>query len=69
MRISYKYGATKREEVEGNFIGWDYAHFNDYSPLFKFPGRKWTTEEILEEDVEPAIEQIWLLYRSKNKGE
>lgn len=46
------------------FIGWDYAHYNDYAGYeerlpkeLRTDGRKWTTEEILE-DVANAIEQI-----------
>lgn len=38
------------------WIGWDYAHLGDYSGLdirypsdFRVGGKKWTTEEILEE--------------------
>ena len=44
------------EMLNGWFIGWDYAHYNDYCgydetlPIeFKRGGKKWTTEEIQEE--------------------
>lgn len=44
------------EEVNGWFIGWDYAHAGDffktdYEPLRGFRGddKKWTTEEIIAE--------------------
>ncbi len=46
------------------FIGWDYAHWNDYAGYEEYMpkdirtnGKKWTTEEIFE-DVVNAIEQI-----------
>lgn len=46
------------------FIGWDYAHYNDYAGYeIRFPeelrtgGKKWTTEEIFD-DVVSVIEQI-----------
>lgn len=46
------------------FIGWDYAHCNDYAgyeeemPTYiRTGGKKWTTEEMFE-DVVNAIEQI-----------
>ncbi len=46
------------------FIGWDYAHLNDYAGYeeimpenIRTGGKMWTTEEIFE-DVVSAIEQI-----------
>lgn len=46
------------------FIGWDYAHWNDYAGYdLRFPSewqtdsKKWTTEEIIKE-CEDAIDQI-----------
>lgn len=46
------------------FIGWDYAHYNDYAGYeehlpkhIRTNGKKWTTEEIFK-DVVNAIEQI-----------
>lgn len=46
------------------YIGWDYAHWDDYSGMdmmmpneYKMGGKKWTTEEILE-DVKYVIEQL-----------
>lgn len=44
------------------FVGWDYGHYGDYSPYWQ-EGKKWTTEEILE-NVKEVIE--WLL---KKEGE
>ena len=47
-------------------IGWDYAHFNDYSGIYKeeclekfdhSQYKKWTTEELFEE-VKQVIEQL-----------
>ena len=47
---------SENEKIEGWFIGWDYAHYNDYAgyeqkmPLrFRTNGKKWTTEEIFKE--------------------
>ena len=45
------------------FIGWDYAHWDDYMPFYdeigetKMKLKKWTTDEIIEE-CKRAIEQI-----------
>lgn len=50
------------------YIGWDYAHFNDYigyyeldclrdSPFNHDDDKRWTTEELLE-DVKKVIEQL-----------
>lgn len=45
------------------YIGWDYAHYGDYSGLWEefhpinFYARKWTTEEIFRE-VKNVIEQF-----------
>ena len=51
-------------EINKWFIGWDYAHYNDYAGYEeRFPkemrtgGKKWTTEEIFE-DVVNAIEGL-----------
>ena len=47
-------------------IGWDYAHLNDYSGIYKnefmrefdhSKDKKWTTEELFEE-VKQVIEQL-----------
>lgn len=51
------------------FIGWDYSHIFDYSPIYEKygyidDGKKWTTKEVFE-DVKDAIEQIIKI----NKGE
>ncbi len=50
---------NEQEKIDGKFIGWDYAHTGDYSPLlseaFEIAGEvaefdhKWTTEEIQKE--------------------
>ncbi len=53
----------EKEKVKGWFIGWDYAHYNDYAGYemdmreeIRSNGKKWTTEEIYE-DVKDVIEQ------------
>lgn len=38
-------------------LGWDYAHYGDYRPGISEDGRKWTTEEILE-NVHEVIDLI-----------
>lgn len=55
----------KNQKIEGWFIGWDYAHYGDYLGCEeRFPkelrtcGKKWTTEEILEE-VKEACKKIY----------
>ena len=42
------------DDYEGFFIGWDYAHCDDYtySGIHHPDEKKWTTEEILEEAKE-----------------
>ena len=52
------------KKIKGWFIGWDYGHYGDYSGYdellpkqFRTEGKKWTTEEILEE-VKSAINKI-----------
>lgn len=61
------------EDEKSWFIGWDYAHYNDWSGYnVRFPedirgdGKKWTTEEIFN-DVCCAIDQI-LEYRAIDKS-
>lgn len=52
---------TDNEEIEGEFIGWDYADCNDYAPYYdevlSEKTHKWTTKEILEE-VKEVCSQI-----------
>ena len=52
------------QEIEGWFVGWDYAHYGDYIGFEeKLPfnlrtgGKKWTTEEIFAE-VKDACYQL-----------
>ncbi len=56
--------------IIGWFIGWDYAHFSDYSGLFPEElqtQKKWTTKEIFE-DVKSVIEQC-INYKEDNNDE
>lgn len=55
---------NEKQKLDGWFIGWDYAHCDDYTGYeeimpdeLKTNGKKWTTEEILEE-VKRAINQL-----------
>lgn len=50
--------------INGWFIGWDYAHFDDFTgyelnfPIeFRMCGKKWTTEEI-QADVYSVCQQL-----------
>ena len=49
------------QEIEGEFIGWDYAHCTDYASYYdgvlSRNTHKWTTKEILEE-VKDVCSQI-----------
>ncbi len=38
-----------------NWFGWDYGHSNDYHPLFKTDGHKYTMDEIMS-DVRKVID-------------
>ena len=56
---------TGNQKNEGEFIGWDYAHCDDYAPYYEdLPNldlaeksKKWTTHEILKE-VKDVCSQI-----------
>lgn len=53
----------------GTWIGWDYAHFDDYTCFIKelalfddMTGKKWATEEIIEE-AKSVIEQLIEMFK------
>lgn len=56
---------SDNQKIEGEFIGWDYAHCGDYAPYYEdLPcmdlaekTKKWTTHEILKE-VKEVCSQI-----------
>lgn len=55
---------NKSQRIEGWFIGWDYAHYGDYTGFelivpeqYRTGGKKWTTKEIYEE-VRQACYQL-----------
>lgn len=57
------------------YLGWDYAHLNDYAgyeirlaPQYRSGGKKWTTEEIYEE-VKFVIEQLELVRKTSKMKE
>lgn len=65
LTYSSKQLCLENEVKQGWFIGWDYAHYGDYAgyeemfPIeFRTNGKKWTTEEILEEAKEACIELL-----------
>lgn len=45
-----------KDSNDGYWIGWDYAHYDDWS-MFNQYGKKWTVAEILEE-VKKVIDQL-----------
>lgn len=54
----------KDKEIKGWFLGWDYAHCDDYTgdmemypEWFKYKSKKWKTEEI-QEEVYKACERL-----------
>lgn len=54
----------KNKKIDGWFIGWDYAHYGDYTGFeemypqeYRTGGYKWTTEEIFKE-VKEACYQL-----------
>lgn len=60
-------GYSHWEGSSVKYLGWDYAHYEDYAGYEElFPedmrrgGKKWTTEEIMEE-VKSAIDQLIVL--------
>lgn len=62
--LTYSNDYLRNIKYDTWFIGWDYAHCNDYCGYeVRFPedirtgGKKWTTEEILQ-DAMNAINQI-----------
>lgn len=58
--ITYSEGTLETEHgmIEGNYVGWDYAHYGDYTGFLpSLSGRKYTTQEILN-DVKEAIDQL-----------
>ncbi len=47
--------------TEGYWIGWDYTHYNDFTPMlhdsFLSEGRRWTKKEV-EEECKNVIDQL-----------
>lgn len=55
---------NENQQIDGYFIGWDYAHYGDYCGYeellpknIRIGGKKWTTEEIFK-DVKDVCYQI-----------
>lgn len=64
---------SENQRIDGWFIGWDYAHYGDYTGFdlmlpeqYKNGGKKWTTQEIYEE-VRDACYQLSALKKEENK--
>ena len=65
--LTYSRDYLHTVDKKGWFIGWDYAHYNDYvgykimfSSDLQFGGKRWTTEEIVDEckDVIDHIDKL-----------
>lgn len=71
------YGERMSEYSDNsNYLGWDYGHYGDYSsidellpPDLKAGGKKWTTEEILEEVYSVIIQLKNIAKKMKIKKE
>lgn len=58
--ITYHRDYLATVDHEGNFLGWDYAHYMDYSgslPFLDFENKRWTTAEMIAE-CKNVIDQI-----------
>ena len=59
--------------IDGNFIGWDYAHAGDYLGIFKSfsfdcsSAKKWTTKEIFK-DVKEVCYQLCLIQQKNTQN-
>lgn len=63
---------SESKKIEGWFVGWDYAHYGDYTghqealpEQIRIGGKKWTTKEILKE-VKEVCYQI-MTYSEKEE--
>lgn len=71
------YGERMSEYSDNsNYLGWDYGHYGDYSsidellpPDLRTGGKKWTTEEILEEVYSVIVQLKKLAKKTKFKKE
>lgn len=70
--ITYSCDSLSTVEKKGWFIGWDYAHFEDYTGMipewFALDFKRWTTREIVEE-CKKVIDQIVKLRNHKGGGD
>lgn len=56
--ITFAGKAFPEFELEGQYIGWDYQHYGDYSGLLpRFGGKRWTVDEIMD-DVRSVVHQL-----------
>lgn len=54
--LTYAHETAPTVDKRGWWVGWDYAHFGDYSGLIS-DGKKWTTAEVYEH-VKDATNQL-----------
>lgn len=72
--LTYSDNELMHVKSENWFIGWDYAHYNDYAGYYQelfyadtlHNFKKWTTEEIVK-DCEKAIDQIIDIEKSESE--
>lgn len=67
--LGYSESTLQTVDKKGWFIGWDYAHYGDYADYdsnMYLNGKKWTTEEIVEE-CKNVIDQIVAKYYKETK--
>lgn len=59
-----KLSEEQKKILSRNFVGWDYGHSEDYSDfgITSWEGKKWTTEEILE-NVKEVID--WIIIKEE----
>lgn len=65
--LTYASEHLRTVDKEGWFVGWDYAHAGDFAgydlkyPSIGYPGRMWTTQEIVDECKEVIDQLVELL--------
>lgn len=67
--LTYSEKTLRTVDKKGWFIGWDYVHYGDYADCdsdMYLNGKKWTTEEIVEE-CKNVIDQIVAKYYNEMK--
>lgn len=53
-----------KDILSKKYVGWDYGHYDDYSPWIRSPGKKWSVDEILN-NIEEVID--WMEVKDNDK--